>query len=100
MTSLPIVFSCGFIWPLESIPLPINLIADYFYVDPDIKRIEQSYGMMYCPSMGDSRNHLDEGEVEELLTARKFIIEEMFVTTEYLYKNSRESNLINCFARR
>ncbi|NOR24859.1 MAG: methyltransferase domain-containing protein [Desulforhopalus sp.] len=74
--------------------------ADYFYVDPDIKRIKQSDGMIYFPSMGYSRNHLDEGEVEELLTAGKFVIEELFVTTEYLYKDSHKSTLINCFAGR
>jgi len=74
--------------------------ADYFYLDPDIKRIKQADGMIYFPSMGYSRNHLDEGEVEELLTAGKFVIEELFVTTEYLYKDSHKSTLINCFARR
>lgn len=74
--------------------------TDYFYVDPDIKRIKQPDGMIYFPSMEYSRNHLDEGEVEELLTAGKFVIEEMFVTTEYLYKDSHKSTLINCFARR
>jgi ABC-2 type transport system permease protein len=36
MTSLPIVFSCGFIWPLESIPVPINLIADLIPAKPMI----------------------------------------------------------------
>jgi ABC-2 type transport system permease protein len=29
MTSLPVVFSAGFIWPISSIPMPINLIADF-----------------------------------------------------------------------
>ena len=74
--------------------------ADYFYVEPEIERIIQSDGMIYFPSMGYSRNHLDEGEVEEMLTAGKFNIEELFVTTEYLYKDSHKSTLINCFARR
>lgn len=74
--------------------------ADHFYVDPDIERVRQSDGMIYFPGMGYSRNHLDEDEVEELLSAGKFIIEELFITTEYLYKDSHKSTLINCFARR
>lgn len=74
--------------------------TDYFYVDPDIKKTQQSDGMIYFPGMGYSRNHLDEVEVGELLTAAQFVIEELFVTTEYLYEDAHKSTLINCFARR
>ena len=74
--------------------------ADYFYVNSDIKRVRQSDGMIYFPGMGYSRNHLDEGEVEELLTAAQFVIDDLFLTTEYLYEDSHKSTLINCFAGR
>ena len=74
--------------------------ADYFYVDPETKRIEQSDGMIYFPRMGYSRNHLDKGEVEALLTATQFVIEELYVTNEYLYEDSHQSTLLNCFARK
>jgi SAM-dependent methyltransferase len=74
--------------------------SDYFYMDPDIKRTQQSDGMIYFPGMGYSRNHLDEVEVGELLTAAQFVTEELFVTTEYLYEDVHKSTLINCFARR
>jgi SAM-dependent methyltransferase len=74
--------------------------TDFFYLDPETKRIEQSDGMIYFPSMGYSRNHLDKVEVEELLTAAQFVIEDLFATTEYLYEDSHQSTLLNCFARR
>jgi SAM-dependent methyltransferase len=74
--------------------------SDYFYVDPYIKRTQQSDGMIYFPGMGYSRNHLDKDEVDGLLTAAQFVIEDLFVTTEYLYKDAHKSTLINCFARR
>ena len=74
--------------------------TDYFYLNPETKRIQLSDGMIYFPKMGYSRNHLDEGEVEELLTAAQFAIEDLFITTEYLYEDAHQSTLINCFAIR
>lgn len=74
--------------------------TDFFYLDPETKRIEQSDGMIYFPSMGYSRNHLDKVEVEELLTAAQFVIEDLFATTEFLYEDSHQSTLLNCFARK
>lgn len=74
--------------------------ADYFYVNADTKRSRQPDGMIYFPQLGYSRNHLDEGEVEELLTAAQFVIKDLFLTTEYLYGDSHKSTLINCFAGR
>ena len=74
--------------------------SDYFYTHSAIESVLQTDGMLYFPSMGYSRNHLDEVEVEELLNATGFVIEDMYITTEYLYEDSHKSTLINCFARR
>lgn len=74
--------------------------SDYFYVNPNIKSVRQPDGMLYFPNMGYSRNHLDEFEVKELLADAHFVIEDLYITTEYLYKDSHKSTLINCFARR
>ncbi|MDO6685553.1 MULTISPECIES: ABC transporter permease [unclassified Agarivorans] len=48
MTSLPIVFACGFIWPLSSIPMPINIIADLIPAKPMV------LGMLKMNQMGAS----------------------------------------------
>lgn len=74
--------------------------SDHFYVDPNVERIPQPDGMIYFPSLEYSRNHLDEPEVEELLKVTQFVIEDLFLTTEYLYEDSHKSTLINCFARK
>ena len=73
--------------------------SDFYYTDQGIERVQLSNGMLYFPSMGYSRNHLNESEVEELLKATGFIIEDIYITTEYLYNDSHKSTLINCFAR-
>lgn len=74
--------------------------SDYFYVNPDIKRVRQSDGMIYFPSLRYSRNHLNKREVEELLLKTQYEIEDLFFSTEYLYEDSHKSTLINCFARK
>jgi SAM-dependent methyltransferase len=74
--------------------------SDYFYVNPDIKKVRQPDGMIYFPSLGYCRNHLDEREVEELLSMTQYEIKNLFFTTEHLYEDSHKSTLINCFARK
>lgn len=74
--------------------------SDYFYVNPNIKRVRQSDGMIYFPSLRYSRNHLDKREVEELLSMTQYEIENLFFSTEYLYEDSHKSTLINCFAKK
>ncbi len=74
--------------------------SDYFYLDPHVERREQADGMIYFPSMGYSRNHLDEGEITALLAAAHFAIEDLYLSTEYLYADVHASTLINCFARK
>ncbi len=78
----------------------LKAISDFFYTHPAIERVPQADGMLYFPSMGYSRNHLSEDEVDQLLKNTGFVIEEMYSTTEYLYEDSHKSTLINCFARR
>ncbi|MGY5451143.1 ABC transporter permease [Agarivorans sp. MS3-6] len=48
MTSLPIVFLCGFIWPISSIPMPLNIIADLVPAKPMVQ------GMLKMNQMGAS----------------------------------------------
>lgn len=74
--------------------------SDYFYVNPDIKKVRQPDGMIYFPSLRYSRNHLNKREVEELLSMTQYKIESLFFSTEYLYEDSHKSTLINCFARK
>lgn len=54
-----------------------------------IKIVLQSDGMIYFPKLRYSRNHLSKYEIENL-----------FISTEYLYEDSHKSTLINCFARK
>ena len=89
-----IILPCGlFVFQLKA-------KSDLFYTDPTIEKVLQPDGMLYFPHMGYSRNHLDESEVEELLQATGFIIDDLYITTEYLYDDSHKSTLINCFARK
>jgi ABC-2 type transport system permease protein len=37
LTSMPLVFSCGFVWPTSAIPLPINALMQLFPAVPAIK---------------------------------------------------------------
>jgi len=74
--------------------------ADYFYTNPDIENVLKPDGMIYFPSLGYSRNHLNKREVEELLTVAQFDIENLYLTTENLFDDSHKSTLINCFARK
>lgn len=48
MTSLPIVFVCGFIWPISSIPMPLNIVADLVPAKPMVQ------GMLKMNQMGAS----------------------------------------------
>nr|MBL0709688.1 ABC transporter permease [Colwellia sp.] len=54
LTSLPLVFTAGFIWPTSSIPMTINIIAQFFPSTPAIT------GFLRLNQMGDSIENLVE----------------------------------------
>lgn len=52
LTSLPLVFSAGFIWPTSNIPVVINMMAQFFPSTPAIN------GFLRLNQMGDSLENL------------------------------------------
>jgi ABC-2 type transport system permease protein len=52
LSSLPLVFSAGFIWPTSNIPTVINVIAQFFPSTPAIN------GFLRLNQMGDSIENL------------------------------------------
>lgn len=54
LTSLPLVFSAGFIWPPSSMPTLVNVIAQFFPSTPAIN------GFLRLNQMGDSIENLRE----------------------------------------
>jgi len=54
LTSLPLIFTAGFIWPTSNIPMTINIIAQFFPSTPAIT------GFLRLNQMGDSIENLVE----------------------------------------
>ncbi len=54
LSSLPIVFSCGFIWPLDSVPPLINILSDLVPAKPMI------LGMLKINQMAASFNDISQ----------------------------------------